>query len=150
MPVPHGRSTWTLGSALPVSLHLLTARELGDAAITYSADPTGSLRIAALCRDIGDIVTSFENSEVTVFIGDFTHRHFTPPSTTTSDAGRCVADAVQLIRGVLEERYVLWRYPNGVGGCYLKGSDPDLDPGAPLANSGAVYFFWSGTILCAT
>ena len=60
------------------SLATLTAQRLRDAGIAFVAGASETLRVAAREPAIGDLVVSFEGNEVSVFLGDITHCHFTP------------------------------------------------------------------------
>ena len=90
----------------------------------------------------------FEDGEVSVFIGDITHCHFTPykaddqfPGCTTEQAA---TKAVQFIREVVEDKWVIWRWRDGRGGCFKPGGDDDEAADAPLPGEVVECFLWSG------
>src|SRR5687768_11705079 len=97
------------------------------APITFERDADGTLRIPARSSEVGDLVVSFDDDEITFFIGHITHQHFTPGACGNPEArdqvAECIREAVQFLRGVLDDRWVLYCYPNGGGGCYEVGQD---------------------------
>ncbi len=102
----------------------------------------------ARCPEVGDLVVAFDNEEITVFVGDLTHCHFTPGAAGNPEAvdqvGECVREAVDFVRGVLGDRWVIWSYPNGAGGCYEIGEEENPMADAPLPGEDARSFLWSG------
>jgi hypothetical protein len=114
---------------------------LHSASITFERDADGTLRIPARSREVGDVVVSFDDEEITFFIGEITHQHFRPGACDNPEApdqvAECIRSAVQFLQGVLDDRWVLYCYPNGAGGCYEIGEDD-----AWCAD--AARFLWSG------
>jgi hypothetical protein len=97
---------------------------------------------------VGDILVSFEGGEVSVFLGDITHRHFTLyeagdtfPGCTSEQAA---TDAAQFIREVVEDKWVIWRWRDGGGGCFKPGGDDEESADSPLPGEDVKYFRWSG------
>jgi hypothetical protein len=135
---------------VPSSLSLLAARYLVSFGIAFYNDANGDVRVRALCNDVGDLVLSFADSEISVFIGNITHRHFTPfpahgklAAYTNED---CARDAIQFISDVLNDKWVFWKLSNGAGGCYMPGGNDESSADAPLPGDAASLFVWSGAI----
>ena len=114
---------------------------LHSASITFERDADGTLRIPARSSEVGDLVVAFDDDEITFFIGDITHQHFTPGSRGNPEApdqvAECIREAVQFLREVLDDRWVLYSYPGGAGGCYEIGEDDGR-------TEDAARFLWSG------
>jgi hypothetical protein len=132
-------------------LTTLTAQRLRDAGIAFVEDASETLRIAAREPAIGDLVVSFEDNEVSVFLGDITHCHFTPyaadgkfPGCTNEQA---VGDAVQFISEVVQDKWVIWSWSDGRGGCFKPDGDDEQAADAPLAGEDVKYFLWSGQVV---
>lgn len=123
-------------------------RALQDAGIGFGADADGNLRVPSVTEEVGDLVLGFEGDEITAHIGRFTHRHFTPGACGDTGAAdteaECARVAVDFVREVVCDRWVLWTYPNGVGGCYRPGGDDEQGADAPLEGEDASLFVWSG------
>lgn len=116
------------------------------AGVDFQRDADGALRVSARCREVGDLVVAFDNGEITVYVGELTHCHFTPGASGDLEAadqiGEAVAEAVDFVRGVLDDKWVIWRYPNGAGGCYEIGDEENPMADAPLGDD-AQCFLWS-------
>jgi hypothetical protein len=123
-------------------------RELESAGVVLQRDPDGALRIPARCPEVGDLVIAFDNDEITVFLGNLTHCHFTPGAGGNLEApdreGECVRVAVDFVRAVLHDRMVMWRYPNGAGGCYRIEDEDNRMADTPLKGEEVASFLWSG------
>ena len=121
---------------------------LQSAEVAIARDPDGALRVVARSVEVGDLVVAFDDNEITVFIGDLTHRHFTPGAEGNLDAsdqvGECVREAVDFVQGVLNDRWMIWTYPNGAGGCYRLGDENNPMADAPISEDGTRYYLWSG------
>jgi hypothetical protein len=113
-------------------------------------DDEGQLKIPAQHSEIGDLLITCDDGEITVFVGNFTHRHFTPHEGSTtyaaSAADNCVRDAIDYVRGILNDQWVLWAYPGGSGGSYRVGSEDDPMEDVPLPNVEVVRYLWSGPL----
>ena len=122
-------------------------QELRSASVAFERDADGALRVPARCRDVGELVIALDDDEISVFIGEFTHCHFTPGACGdlegTDRVGEAVREAADFVRGVLADQWVLWRYPNGGGGCYLLGDEEDPMADVPLGEDAQCYL-WSG------
>lgn len=118
--------------------------------ISFERSVDGSFRIPGKSTDVGDLLLSSEDAGVTVYVGNLTHAHFSsyPGDEFNAEYTRadCVRDAVVLVRGIIEERWLIWVYPNGAGGCYEIGTESEFDSDVPLPDSGAVLFKWSGRV----
>jgi hypothetical protein len=118
------------------SLRDLTLAELRRAGIEPSLEPDGTLRVAAQDPSVGDIVASFEGDEVSVFLGDITHCHFTPYAAQDNfpgcTPGEAAADASQFIREVVTDQWVIWRRRDGRGGCFKLGGCDEEGADTPL------------------
>jgi hypothetical protein len=129
------------------SLAALTSQRLLDAGIEFTADEAGSVRITGRNSAVGDIVVSFDGNEVSVFLGDITHCHFTPYKADDNFPGctpeQAATDAVSFIREVIADQWIIWRWSDGRGGCYKPGADDDAADG-PLPGELVEYFVWSG------
>jgi len=120
------------------SLAAMTSQRLLDASIEFASDETGGLRIAARNSEIGDIKISFDDGEVSVFLGDVTHCHFSHYEAYDNFPGctpeRAATDAVAFIREVVTDQWVVWRRNDGrASGCYKLGGDDQEAADAPLA-----------------
>ena len=132
------------------SLDLLTAQGLAAQGIVATRASNGDFRVAARCDDVGDLVVSCENSEITVYVGDVTHCHFTPfaaydnvPEYTETE---CAADAVQFVADVVNDKWIIWKVPGGASGCYRPDGDDYDAANAPLPGESVLRFVWSGPI----
>jgi hypothetical protein len=101
-------------------------------------DDGGQLRIPARHPEVGDLLITFDDSEITVFVGNFTHRHFTP------EAEDCVRDALDYVWGILNDQWILWAYPGGAGGSYRVGTEDDPKQDAPPPDETVIRYLWSG------
>ena len=116
---------------------------LGIKGVNFESAPDGSLVIEAKCKDVGDLVISFENNEISVFIGEITHDHFTPES--PEHLNECIIEAVEFVNDILRDRMIIWSYPDGIGGSYKIGTEQDPMSDSPLDGEDVKYFTWSGT-----
>jgi hypothetical protein len=111
-------------------------------------DDGGQLRIPARHVDVGDLLITFDDGEITVFVGNFTHRHFTPRDGSATYAAstieNCVNDALEYVGGILNDQWVLWAYPGGAGGSYRLGAEDDPMADAPSPDDEIVRYLWSG------
>ena len=118
--------------------------------IDFRTEQGGTLRVPARCAELGDLVVSFDDEEVTVFLGSLTHLHFTPGAVGNPDAvdpiEECIGAAVEFVRDVLNDRWIIWSCPNGIGGCYRIGSERDRMADTPLAGERVFRFLWSGPV----
>jgi hypothetical protein len=150
MPSQPRHSAQLLGAAVPSSLSLLAARRLASIGIAFHNDANGDVRVPALCNDVGDLVLSFADGEISVFIGNITHRHFTPFAAHGKLAAYsnedCARDAIQFVSEVLNDKWVIWKLSNGTGGCFIPGGDDESSADAPLAGETPSTFVWSGAI----
>lgn len=94
---------------------------------------------------------SFEGGEVSVFLGDITHCHFTPyiaddklPGCTNEQA---VEDAVRFVSEVVRDKWVIWCWSDGSGGCFKLDGAADEAADTPLPGEEVKYFFWSGQVV---
>ena len=133
------------------SLTTLAAQRLRDAGIAFVADASETLRIAARDPAIGDLVVSFEGNEVSVFLGDITHCHFTPCAADDKCRGctneQAVADAVRFISEVVQDKWVIWSWSDGRGGCFKPDGNDEEAADAPLPGEDVKYFRWSGRVV---
>jgi hypothetical protein len=111
-------------------------------------DDGGQLRVPAAHAEVGDLLVTFDDGEITVFVGNFTHRHFTPHDGSTTYAAStiedCVRDAIEYVCGILNDQWVLWAYPGGAGGSYRIGAEGDPTQDAPPPDDEVVRYVWSG------
>jgi hypothetical protein len=130
------------------SLATLMARRLREAGIALAAADAESLRIPARAPAVGDIFVSFEGGQVSVFLGDITHRHFTPYEADDKFPGctdeQAATDAAHFIREVVEDKWVIWCWRDGRGGCFKPGGDDEESADSPLPGEEVMYFRWSG------
>jgi len=121
---------------------------LRSAEVAIQGNPDGTLRVVARSVEVGDLVVAFDNDEITVYIGDLTHCHFTPGAVGNLDAsdpiGECARAAVGFVLGVLNDREMIWTYPNGVGGSHRSGDKNNPMADAPISEEGTRYYLWSG------
>lgn len=129
-------------------LETLTAQLLRDSGIAFASGEVETLRIAGREPAIGDIVVTFERSEVSVFLGDITHCHFTPCEADDKYPGftieQAATDAVRFIREVVQDKWVIWCWSDGRGGCFKPDGDDEEAADAPLQGEDVKYFLWSG------
>jgi hypothetical protein len=128
----------------------LMAQRMRNAGIAFVAGASETLRVAAREPAVGDLVVSFEGNEVSVFLGDITHCHFTPyarddkwPGCTNEQAAE---DAVQFISEVVQDRWVIWCWNDGRGGCFKPDGNDEEAADAPLPGEDVKYFLWSGQV----
>ncbi|MBS1155244.1 MAG: hypothetical protein H6R07_1168 [Proteobacteria bacterium] len=133
------------------ALAKLTAARLSDAGIEFVTVDLDGLRIPAREPVVGDILVLFEGGEVSVFLGDITHCHFTPdqaddkfPCCTAEQAAK---DAAQFIREVVEDKWVLWCWNDGRGGCFKPDGNDEEAADSPLPGEEVKYFRWSGSFV---
>jgi hypothetical protein len=111
-------------------------------------DDGGQLKVPAAHAEVGDLLVTCDDGEITVFVGNFTHRHFTPHDGSTAYAAGtiedCVRDAVEYVSGILNDQWILWAYPGGAGGSYRIGAEGDPAQDAPPADDEVVRYVWSG------
>jgi len=111
--------------------------------VKFSVDPDGAVRVPARHASVGALIASFENDEISVFIGEITHCHFTPGACgdidSTDPVGECVAEATRYLREVFADRYIFWSAGH-VGGSYHIDHPVDTPPAR------AQRFLWSGPI----
>ena len=102
----------------------------------------------AVCAEVGDLLVYFDDGEITVDIEKITHCHFTPyeasPTYAAHSIEDCIREATDFAGGVLRDEWILWRYPNGAGGCYQIGTEGEEWSDEPLASEGIEQFVWSG------
>jgi len=131
----------------PSKLEHLCAERLAAAGIAFQRAPEG-LRVPAACTEVGDLLVCFDNDEITVDIEKITHCHFTPygasPPYAAHSIEDCIRDATDFVGAVLRDEWMLWRYPNGAGGCYQIGTEGEGWSDEPLAGEGIEKFVWSG------
>ena len=132
-------------------LNHLTSQALRQAGIAFSQESDGTLRIKCPNPALGEVVVSFDDGEISVFLGDITHSHFTPieargkfPARTPEHAAGEVA---QFLREVLADEWVIWRWKDGRGGCYKPGGDDWESANAPLPAEEVERFVWSGSFV---
>jgi hypothetical protein len=128
-------------------LAAMTSQCLLDAGIEFMTDERQRLRIAGRNSAVGDIVVSFDDGEVSVFLGDTTHCHFTPYEADNMFPGRtpeqAAIEAASFIREVIADQWIIWRWSDGRGGCYKIGGN-DHEANAPLPGETVECFVWSG------
>ena len=111
-------------------------------------DDGGQLKVPARHPDVGDLLITFDDGEITVFVGNFTHRHFTPHEGSStfaaSTAEGCVKDALEYVCGILNDHWILWAYPGGAGGSYRIGAEAQPAEDTPLPEEEVVRYVWSG------
>ena len=128
------------------SLENACIKELQSAGVGFVRDADGALRIPARFPEVGDLVVAFDDGEITVYVGDLTHCHFTPE---TSDQGSLQAqvdaaavEAVEFVANVVTDKYVIWRYLSGGGGCYPLSFENSPMADTPIGDDAQCYL-WS-------
>ncbi len=101
-------------------------------------DDAGQLKIPARHPEVGDLLITFDDGEITVFVGHFTHRHF------ASTAEDCVRDALEYVCGIWQDEWILWAHPGGAGGSYRVGAESDPVEDTPSPDEEVVRYVWSG------
>lgn len=94
---------------------------------------------------VGSVEVHDDAEELTVYVGNFTHIHFSNYDSTLSAeraAERIAADTLALLIRLFADQIVMWGSHRGCGGCYEreKGSNSDFS-----FNRGQEYV-WSGPI----
>lgn len=112
---------------------------LSAASVAFE-DDNGQFRIPARHPDVGDLLITLDDGEITVFVGNFTHRHFTAHE---GDA-TCVANAIEYVCGIVNDQWVLWAYPGGAGGSYRIGAEAEPSADTPLPDEEVIRYVWSG------
>jgi|SRR5689334_16845951 len=120
---------------------------LAAASVAFE-DDDGQLKIPARHPDVGDLLITLDDGEITVFVGNFTHRHFTPhegaATYSASTIEDCVRDALEYICGVVNDQWVLWAYPGRAGGSYRIGAEAEPAEDVPLPDEEVIRYVWSG------
>lgn len=124
--------------AMTSSFSTLVTSGLEAAGIAFE-DDAGQLKIPALHPEVGDLLITFDDAEITIFVGNFTHCHFT--ASTIED---CVRQALDYVIGILNDQWILWAYPGGTGGSYRLGAEGDPKENAPLPDEEVIRYLWSG------
>jgi hypothetical protein len=111
-------------------------------------DDGGQLKVPALHPDVGDLLITLDDGEITVFVGNFTHRHFTPYEASATFAAstteNCVRDALEYVCGIVNDQWILWAYPGGAGGSYRVGAEGDPMADVPPPDEDVIRYLWSG------
>lgn len=111
-------------------------------------DDGGQIKIPARHPEVGDLLITVDDGEITVFVGNFTHRHFTPHEGTAAYAANtiedCVRNALEYVCGILNDQWVLWAYPGGAGGSYRLGAEAEPKEDVPQPDEEVVRYVWSG------
>lgn len=111
-------------------------------------DDNGQFRIPARHPDVGDLLITLDDGEITVFVGNFTHRHFTPHEGDANYAAStiedCVREAIVYVSGIVNDQWILWAYPGGAGGSYRIGAEAEPSADTPLADEEVIRYVWSG------
>ena len=130
------------------SLEQLCIQHLSSAGVAFRRDPSGTIRIPAASGEVGDLIIDFDGGEITVDIENITHCHFTPYEASATYAANTIEDcaqgATEFVLSVLNDRRILWRYPNGAGGSYEIGADHEHAADTPLEGDDVKKFVWSG------
>jgi hypothetical protein len=129
------------------SLENACIKELQLAGVIFERDSDGALRVPARFSEVGDLVIAFDDGEITVYVGELTHSHFTPE--TTDQAGTqalgnaaAAAAAVEFVAGIVADQFVIWRYPSGGGGCYPLSFENHPMADTPIGDDAQCYL-WS-------
>ena len=119
---------------------------LRTAGVGFERDADGALRVPALRPEIGDLVVTFDDREITVYVGDLTHCHFTPETADQASAQAHVdaaaAEAVDFVVSIVNDQFVIWRYPSGGGGCYPLSFESSPMADTPIGDEAQCYL-WS-------
>ena len=133
------------------SLASLTSLRLRNAGIDFAVAENGSLGISGPDTGIGSIVVLFDDAEVSVFLGDITHCHFTPYAAQGDFPGctpeQAASNAVEFISEVVADKWIIWRWSDGRGGCYKAGGDDEESADAPLPGEEVESLLWSGPLV---
>lgn len=120
---------------------------LAAASVTFEDDDV-QFKIPARHPDVGDLLITLDDGEITVFVGNFTHRHFTPHEGAATHAAStvedCVRDAIEYVCGIVNDQWILWAYPGGAGGSYRIGAETEPSADVPLSDEEVVRYVWSG------
>jgi hypothetical protein len=97
------------------------------------------LTIPASHPDVGDIVLQDDDEEITVFLGHFTHRHFSNyDEIQTTEKEQIIAeDVVRFLEDLFADRIVMWGSHRGMGGSHPIDSHS-------LLSLGRKKYVWSG------
>jgi len=90
-------------------------------------------------REVGDIVVDCDENEATVYIGEFTHVHFTDcdESVPADERERQITEQVaSFLDDLFSEKVEFWKTSYG-GTCQGRGAGP----------SDAAVFVWSGRVM---
>ena len=107
---------------------------LAASGVAFEEDE-GQFKIPARHPEVGDLLITLDDGEITVFVGNFTHRHFTPHEGTAtyieSTVEDCVKEAIEYVCGIVNDQWVLWAYPGGAGGSWSRQNDSGISAATP-------------------
>ena len=126
-----------------ISDRLLPAlkRHFPEHDFTIGETPQPCAIFSAIHPEVGNIEIHDDGDELTVYLGNFTHIHFSnyeEKLTEQQAANQIVEDAVTFLVELFQDRVVLWGSHKGGGGCYKR----DQKSG----RKGTKEYVWSGPL----
>jgi hypothetical protein len=94
---------------------------------------------------VGCVEVHDNAEELTLYVGNFTHVHFSSFDSTlsTEQAAEHIAeDTLSFLRKLFADQIVLWGSSRGRGGCYERATGPS----SPLSVMRGQEYVWSGPI----
>ena len=118
--------------------------EFPEREFQFSNPPGPAVTIPPDCAEVGAIEIYDEDDELTLYLGRFTHTHFSPYNYTGFSEDELVAelveDTVQFLQDVFSDKVVFWGAHESSGGTYRIDRPPSK---SPIKRWGPRYV-WSG------
>jgi hypothetical protein len=125
---------------------VLKARFIGRPVI-FGNPPGPVATFPAAHADVGDLVIDDDGDEFTVYVGKFTHVHFSDYDeslTESARAARIVDNLVSFLDDVFADRMEFFGSHTGGGGCRKRGAEPRGMVSRLFF--GAKTYVWSGPV----
>jgi hypothetical protein len=136
-----------LGGVLSETLFPMLEDRFPNRGLVLKFHPHPSAIFPAVHPQVGDLVISDEGSEITVYVGNFTHVHYDVYVDGISEEERAKqisGQVIQFVEDIFAERMEFYGSHEGGGGCRVRGRKPH-DISAKLS-AGKRMYVWSGPI----
>jgi hypothetical protein len=124
-------------------------KEFSGRKLRLSAPPEPCAVFTAVHPEVGDIVIHDDGREATVYVGNFTHSHFShyEEGIAAAQAAEKVADdIVDFLEKLFADEIVMWGCHHRSGGWYRRG----LKAKTPFPNQRGKEYVWTGPLPTAT